>query len=179
MRPYSAAATWQESLGSPHNSRGGLIPLRQHERFPEVPIATQEECQVSHSNSRKTMRFPLQREMTPDSSAATREKSRVLPHISKGGLTPLRQHERFPEVPVTNRGEPCFSRLNLRWSKIGFLCTALKEIPSFPSQLDRFPDSPEDTWDQPSMQDNAIYHTATWEQSRVPSRNQNRVLTPF
>ena len=40
MRPHSLAVTREEFPGAPLNLKGGLIPHRQHEWFPEVPEAT-------------------------------------------------------------------------------------------------------------------------------------------
>ena len=41
MRPYSPAPTREESREAPHNSKGILTSQRQHERLPQVPLATQ------------------------------------------------------------------------------------------------------------------------------------------
>ena len=70
MRPNYPAVTPEESQGAPCNTKGGLTPLWQHERFTEVPIATQEERRPSGQNSRKIMRFPPQHEMRPESLVA-------------------------------------------------------------------------------------------------------------
>ena len=44
--------------------------------------------------------------MRPYSPASTREESCGSPRNLKGCLTPLRQYEWFPEIPVTTREEP-------------------------------------------------------------------------
>ena len=86
--------------------KGGLTSLRQHKRFPEVPVSTREEHQASHCNSRNTTRFPPYCEMRPGYPAVTREQSRIFPCNSKGSLTPFMQHQRFPKIPVTTGKEP-------------------------------------------------------------------------
>ena len=106
MRPYSPAVTREESLVSPHNSKEGLIPLRQHERFPEVPIETRDKPKATHRNLRNTMRFPPPGEKRPNSLEVIRQQSHAPPHNSKGDLTFLRQYKRIPEVPVATRVEP-------------------------------------------------------------------------
>ena len=99
-------------LRNPRTSKRALTKLRQDERYPEVPIATQKEPKASGCNLRNTMR------LQPNASEAlsppvTRELLCALHHNSKGDKTTLRQHERFPEVPVTTREEPKTSGFNL------------------------------------------------------------------
>ena len=97
--------TQKEPWGAPHNLKGGLTSLRQHKRFPKVPISTREEHQASCCNLRNTMRFPPYRKMRPNYAGVTSEQSRVSPCNSKGSLTPFMQHQRFPEIPVTTGKE--------------------------------------------------------------------------
>ena len=151
MRPYSPAVTLEEFHCALHNLKGGLISLRQYKWFIEVPVATREESKVSHSNSRKTMIFPPQSEMRPDSPAVTQKQSQAPTHKMKGDLTSLRKHERFLEVPVTGGGEHHVSHHNLS-----------KTTRSSP-QSEMRPFSP----------------VAHQEQSRLPSQNTKRGLTPF
>ena len=87
---------------------------RKHERSPEVPVATLEEPQAWHRISRKTTRFPPQREMRPFSSEVPWEQSQVLSLNSKRGFTPFMQLKGFPEIPFTTRDELCVSRHNSR-----------------------------------------------------------------
>ena len=95
MRPYSPAATWEEYLGPPYNSKGGLIPLRQLKRNPEFLASTHNEVR-------------------PNSPAATREESGVPHHNLKGCLTPLGQQDRLPEINVATQVEPRASLCNSR-----------------------------------------------------------------
>ena len=63
--------------------------------------ATQEVPQDTCCNSRKknpSLSFPPQLEMRPYSPVVTQEESRGFPRNKKGGLTSLRQHERFSDV---------------------------------------------------------------------------------
>ena len=106
-------------LPLPHNSKADLISLRQHERFPEVPVITPEEPQASSCNLRKTTRFHPQQEMRPSPPVAPREQSPVPSQNSKGSLTPFIQLKGLPEIPVATLDDPRFSRQNLRralWS---------------------------------------------------------------
>ena len=103
MRPYSSAATRKKSRVFPHNLKGSLTSLRQHDRLPEFPVATREEPEASHRNSRNTTRFPPICDMRPDSPAVTLEQPHAPPPNSKGELTSLRKHDRFPEVLVASR----------------------------------------------------------------------------
>ena len=80
--------------------------------------------------------------MRPYSPAVTREESLVSPHSSKEGLIPLRQHERFPEVPIATREDPQVSCLNLRWDEAQIPFSESRGIWSACSQLERMPDSP-------------------------------------
>ena len=58
MRPKFPAVTREQSRTPPCNMKGLLTSVRQQERFPEIPVATREEHQVSRHNLRKTTRFP-------------------------------------------------------------------------------------------------------------------------
>ena len=120
MKPYFPAATREESQGVPHNLKGGLISLKQHERFPEVPVETQVGPKAPGLNSRNTTRFSPQFEVKPYSPEATQEESRGASRNSKTTMTSLRHHERFPEVPVTSQEEPkpscCYWRNITRFS---------------------------------------------------------------
>ena len=69
---------------------------------------------TSCHNSRNTLRFPLPRELRPDSPAITPEHSCAPLRISNGDLTSLRQHERLPEFPVVPGEESQASRCNSR-----------------------------------------------------------------
>ena len=106
MRPYSPAVTRKQSRTPPCNSNGDLTSLRQHERLPEFPVITDEESQASRSNSRKTMRFPPQRELRPFAPAAPRKHSQIPSHNLKGGLTPFMQLQSFPKIPITTQRKP-------------------------------------------------------------------------
>ena len=79
--------------------------MMQLDRIPEGPVVTQVDPRDTHHNSRGTPSFPPQLEMRPDSPAVTREQSQVLPGNLKGALTPLRHHNRYPEVPVATGEE--------------------------------------------------------------------------
>ena len=95
-------------LGIPqcHSQIERLTSLRQHERFPEVPIETRDKPKATHRNLRNTMRFPPPGEKRPNSLEVIRQQSHAPPHNSKGDLTFLRQYKRIPEVPVATRVEP-------------------------------------------------------------------------
>ena len=110
---------------------------------PEVPRDT---C----SNSRRTPSFPPQLEIRHYSPAATREKSQCAPCNSKGGLTSMRQHERFPEFPVSIKRIPCF-------------LLQLEKNHEISPQCEIRPGSP----------------ALTQEQSRVPPQNSKGGLTSF
>ena len=68
-------------------------------------ITTQEEPQASSCNSKKTMRSPPQRQMTPFSPAVAREQYQDTSGNSKGGLTPFMQLKGIPEIPVATQEE--------------------------------------------------------------------------
>ena len=53
MKPYTPVETLEESPEDHHNFKGGLTSLRQHERFPEATVATQEVPKASRRNSIK------------------------------------------------------------------------------------------------------------------------------
>ena len=128
MRPYSAAATLEASWGVPHNLKGGLTFLRQHERLPEVPITTREEPKASCCISRNTTSFPPKCKIMHDSPAVTWEQSRVplttwketwLPcgktrgswdpcHNSRGTPSFRPQLEKNHEIPPSVRDEALF-----------------------------------------------------------------------
>ena len=73
-----------------------LTLLLKLHRNPEIPVATID----------KPPNFQPQLEMRPYSTAATREESRGAPPYTKGCLTSLGHHQRFPELQVANREEP-------------------------------------------------------------------------
>ena len=102
MRMYSPAVTREEFHSAPHNLKKGLTSLRQQEGFPEVTVLIREEPNTSHCNPRNTTRFPPQCKMMLDSPAVTQEQSHATPHNSKGDLTSLRKHKRFPDVPMAS-----------------------------------------------------------------------------
>ena len=122
MRPYSPAAQWKESRGAPGNLNTGLTSLRQHERFPEVLVASQKETKASRHNSRNTKRFRPQCETRPNSPAVTRAQSWAPPHNSKGTWLPLGNTE-LPWGPRHNS----------------------KRTPSFPPQLKKNHEIPSST----------------------------------
>ena len=57
--------------------------------------------------------FPPQLEMHPNSPATTRKESQSVSGNEKGGLTSLRNHERFTAVPIVTQEEPRVSYCNL------------------------------------------------------------------
>ena len=65
MRANSPAVTQEQSLATPHNSKGDLNSLMQHERLPEVPVTTQEEPQAFQCFLRENTKFPPQCKMRP------------------------------------------------------------------------------------------------------------------
>ena len=72
------------------------------------------EPEVSCRNLIKTLRFPLQRELKPDSPALNQEQS-CAPHLkSNGDWTSLGQHETLPEFSVVTREKPQISPRNSR-----------------------------------------------------------------
>ena len=97
MRSICPAVTREQSPALPHNSTGDWTSLGQHERLPESLVINRESC----CNSRKTMRFPDHREMTPLPAAASQEKSPVPSLNLKWNLTPLMQPKKFPDIPVS------------------------------------------------------------------------------
>ena len=100
-----------------HNSKGDKTTLRQQERFPEVPVTTREEPKTSGFNLGNITRYTSQCKMRHISPAATREQSCTLPCNSKGGLTSLRKHARFPSFIFKNLEEPKASCWNSRKTK--------------------------------------------------------------
>ena len=119
-RHYSPAATREKSQCAPHNSKGGLTSMRQHERFPEFPVSIKRiPCFLLQLE--KNHKIPPQQEMRTDSPALTREQSHIPPQNSKGGLTSFMQIqgppekpaqlERNPDFPATTREEPSVRHL--------------------------------------------------------------------
>ena len=111
MRTSDPTATAEDSLRAPRESSGDWTSLWRHERVSEVSVETQEE---PHSNSRKTRRFFAQCELSPFSTAASREKSHLPSCTLKGSSTPLKQLKKFPDIPVCTREEHVKSCHNSR-----------------------------------------------------------------
>ena len=65
----------------------------QLQRFPEIPAATREEPQFSHSNL---------------------EEPYVLHLFSRSGLIPLLRFKRNPDFPIAPKVEACLTHCNLR-----------------------------------------------------------------
>ena len=74
-----------------------------------------------------------QLEMRPDYPAASQEELEVSPSKSKGGLTLLKQVERFPEVPIATRAEPRVSHHNSRRTPCSPAHLAMKR--NFPASI--------------------------------------------
>ena len=145
MRPYSPAVTQEESQHYPHNSKGGLTPLRQPEQFCEIPVTTP--------------RYPSQLERNHEFPASIQDEallpccdsreSQGSPRIKKeawlpqctsiGSLRFPSQLEWNPKIPIETLEEPQVSTLTRVEAQ--FPCSDLKAIPSSPWQLERSPGS--------------------------------------
>ena len=83
--------------------------------------------------------------MRPISTEGSRGKSHLTSGTSKGSFTPLLQHKKFPDIPVSTRVEARVSRPHqeephfcLIAREQGSLpCVVGKEFPAFPSHLKR------------------------------------------
>ena len=81
--------------------------------------------------------------MRPISAEASRGKSHLTAGISKGSFTPLLQHKKFPDIPVSTREEARESRPHpeeprfrlLAREERSFSWVVGKEFPAFPSHL--------------------------------------------
>ena len=145
-----ACTTRGESREATHNSKGFLTSHRQHEKLPQVPMATRR-THTSCRNWNNTLRFSFPCKLRPDSPALTPEHSCTHPRNSNGDLTSLRQHDRLPDLPIVPAEEPQASRRNSRQTTI------------FPHQREMRPFSPA----TPRMQ------------SLVPFQNSRGGLSPF
>ena len=106
---------------------------------------------ISCRNSIRTSRFPLHRELRPDSPAVIREQSRV-PHFkSNGDWTSLGQHGMLPEFSVVTRAKPQTS------------CHNSRKTMRFPHHREMKP----------------FFLGGPREESQVPSENSIGVLTPL
>ena len=86
--------------------------------------------------------FPPQLEMRPHSPATTREESQSVSGNEKGGLTSLRNHERFTAVPVVTREKPRVSYRNLsKTTRIHSQCKMMPDSPTLPSEQLHIPQS--------------------------------------
>ena len=116
MSLNSPAVIREQSRVPPPNLKGCLTSFWQLERFPEIPVATREEAQVSSHKSRRTPCSPPHLDMKADSPVSTREEPqypcciqeepRIFYHYTIEGLTHLFQLKRNPEIPVITREEP-------------------------------------------------------------------------
>ena len=81
--------------------------------------------------------------MRPISSEAPRGKSHLTTGTSKGSFTPLLQLKKFPEIPVSTRGESRESRPHPEEPRLGLIArqegsfpyVVGKDFPVFPSHL--------------------------------------------
>ena len=71
---------------------------------PEIPIATLEEPRISHHKS-KEHGVPPQLEKSPGFPATTEMEPLVSPHNTSGGLAPLLQLKKKPELPISIQDE--------------------------------------------------------------------------
>ena len=91
------------------------------------------------------MRFSPPGEMRSISSEAARGYSHLTSGTSKGSFTPLLQLKKFPDIPVSTRGEareprphPEEARFRLLGREEGsFPCVLGQKFPAFPSHLKR------------------------------------------
>ena len=103
MRPDSSFRTWDQRGFPCRNMRRCLTPL-------ENLYKPQDPC----CNRKGKLEFSPQLQMHPNSPATTREESRSVSANEKGGLTSLRDHQRFTAIPVVTPVEPRVSYCNLR-----------------------------------------------------------------
>ena len=83
--------------------------------------------------------------MRPISAEASRGKSHLTSGTSKGSFTPLLQHKKFPDIPVSAREEARESRPHQEEPRFCLIareegslpCVVGKEFPAFPSHLKR------------------------------------------
>jgi len=125
MRTICPSVTREQSPAPHRKSNGDWNSLQHHERLPVFPVITGE----SLCNSRKIRRFPRHREMKPFPTAASRGNPHVPSCNLKWYLTPLMQHNKFPDIPVSlERTSSFLAQLHLSHF--------------YPSDLDKRVDSP-------------------------------------
>ena len=96
MRPFSAAVCQEKPHVPCWNSKGYLTPFMQLKKFPQIPILTREEYQVSRHNWRRAPLSPPHLEMSVYSPASCRKESRRFHRTSRGGWV----------SPGNSRGSP-------------------------------------------------------------------------
>ena len=124
MRPDTPFRTWDQR-GLPYlNTRQCLTPL-------ENLYKPQDPC----LNRKWKLEFPPQVQMHPDSSTTTREESKSVSGNEKGGLTSLREHQRFTTIPIVIQVEPRVSYCNLRKpTRFHLQCKMTPDSPALDSE---------------------------------------------
>ena len=96
---------WHQRVRNPgrplSNSHGDWPFLRPPERVPEVPVESREHL----PQIEKIQEVLPSSEMRPISAEASPGKSHLTSGTSKGSFTPLMQHKKFPDIPVSTREE--------------------------------------------------------------------------
>ena len=113
--------------------------MTQHETMPDTPEKSiQTARSLSHRNWK--LEFPPQPKMHPDSTDTTREESQSVSGYEKGGLTFLRNHQRFTTIHVVTRVEPRVSYANLRKpTKFHLQCKMMLNSPAWSPEQFRAP----------------------------------------
>ena len=84
--------------------------------------------------------FPPQIEMRPNYPVKTREESHSVSCNEKGGLTSLRNHERFTAIPIVTRKEPRVSYHNLsKTTRFHIQCKMMSDSSALPPEQFRLP----------------------------------------
>ena len=131
---YSIAATREESQDAPHNFKGGLTFLRQHEKFLRSSSQLERNLKLPPITRKTSRDFPP---MT-DEALFPCSDSRAIPHYPSQLKRRLEFHEATQEAP---------------WGP----CHNSRGTPSFPMLLERKHEIP------PSVQDEALYPLQCFE----------------
>ena len=176
MRPDLSAATREQSRIPSLNLKGGLTSFMQLQRFPKIPVATRGE---------------------PEFPTPTWEEPCVPYFISRWGPIPLLQFKRNPDFPLAPQEEACLTNWNLRGTprilpqvkrtlnslstrdKTWFPCSDSRGIIRFPSQFERWPDSPESTrvvpWDpHQNLRGNPSFRLQLEKNYKIPFQPEMR-----
>ena len=154
MRPDSPAVIREQSRAPRHNSKSNLTSLRQHTRFPEVPIAIREH-KLSATTPEKSRYFPSMRDQTLILCRASRGIPGSLSKLKS--LTPFMQLMRFHEISIKTERNPDFPAANEMSPMFPtssrdegqFPCFESRGIPTFHSHLKGRSVSPTETRVEP------------------------------